>query len=261
MAVSPLQLALEDREAEEPQGVFTRRFVSGIAERRADRDGDGRVANAELLDYLRTESAAYCSRHPRDCEQGLTPTFEGGRELLVADAATGEPIGTSPAATAGGALAHDNEAGLRIEIRPSPRVRIGESVTYRVRSTRPGHLLIVDVSADETVTQLFPNRFSERTGESAAIGAGRVVEIPNAYYGFRLVAAPPLGRGNVFAIVTEDPVSLDDLLDPNRDLRPVANARDWLLALGERLRRPWMGEAGTREGRWSAARLVYEIVP
>ena len=42
-AVSPLQLALEDREAEAPQGVFTRRFVRGIAERLADRDGDGRV--------------------------------------------------------------------------------------------------------------------------------------------------------------------------------------------------------------------------
>ena len=260
MAVSPLQLALEDREAEEPQGVFTGRFVRGIAEQLADRNGDGRVANGELLDYLRTESAAYCSRHPGDCNEGLTPTFEGRRELLVVDAETGEPIGTSPADTAEGALVHDNEAGLRIEIRPSSRVRIGESVTYRVRSARAGHLLIIDVSADGTVTQLFPNRFSERTGESATIGAGHVVAVPNAYYGFRLVAAPPLGRGNVFAIVTEDPISLDDLLGPNRDLRPVTNARDWLLAIGERLRRPWMDEAGTRETRWSAARLDYEIV-
>ena len=32
-AVSPLQLALEDREADEPQGVFTRLFVRGIGER------------------------------------------------------------------------------------------------------------------------------------------------------------------------------------------------------------------------------------
>lgn len=265
-AVSPLQYALEDREADEPQGVFTSRFIRGIAERLADRDGDGRVVHAELLDYLRSESEAYCGRHPRDCEAGLTPSLEGRRDLLIHDVTTGAPVGglaaagTEPGATALGALGHDNAAGVRLEIRPSARVRVGESVTYRVRSERSGHLLMVDVAADGTVTQLFPNRFSERSGESATIETGSIVELPNAYYGFKLVASPPLGRGSVFAIVTEDAISLDDLVAPNRDLRPVANAQDWLLALGERLRKPWLGEAGTREARWSATRVEYEIV-
>ena len=266
-AVSPLQLALEDREAKDPQGVFTRRFVRGIAERLADRDGDGRVVHAELLDYVRSESEAYCSRHPRDCEAGLTPSLEGRRDLLVTDVATGaspaSAAGTpepDASTAAGGALGHGNAAGVRLEIRPSTRVRVGESVTYRVRSGRSGHLLIVDVAADGTVTQLFPNRFSERAGEGATIGAGRTVSIPNAYYGFRLVASPPLGQGSAFAIVTEDPIALDDLLSPNRDLRPVANAADWLLALGERLREPLLETTGTRQARWSAARVEYEIV-
>ena len=271
-AVSPLQLALEDREAEEPEGVFTRRFVRGIAERLADRDGDGRVVHAELLDYVRSESTAYCSRHRRDCEAGLTPTLVGPRDLLIADVGAGAPAGgttgslaggaseTEMGDAAGGALGHANAAGVQLAIKPSARVRVGESVTYRVQSGRAGHLLLVDVAADGTVTQLFPNRFSEQAGEGATVGAGRVVEIPNAYYAFRLVASPPLGRGNVFAVVTEDPISLDDLLGPNRDLRPVAGAKDWLLALGERLRAPWLGETGTREARWSAARVEYEIV-
>ena len=266
-AVSPLQLALEDREAAEPVGVFTRRFVRGIAERLADRDGDGQVLHGELLDYVRRESDAYCSRHKHDCEAGLTPTLEGWRDLLVTDVTTGASV-TSSAATpgpgvseaAGGALGHDNAAGVRLEMRPSVRVRDGESVTYTVESGRSGHLLIVDVAPDETVTQLFPNQWSERAGKGAAIRAGRVVEIPNAYYGFRLVAGPPYGRGNVYAIVTEDPIALDDLLGPNRDLRPVANAKDWLLALGERLREPLLEETGTRRARWSAARVEYEIV-
>lgn len=265
-AVSPLQFALEDREAKEPQGVFTRRFIRGVAERLADRDGDGRVLHAELLDYVRSESEAYCVRHPRDCEAGLTPSLEGRRDLLISDVATGAPVGgiasegTEAGAAAAGAFGHDNPAGVRLEIRPSARVRLGESVTYRVRSGRSGHLLMVDVAADGTVTQLFPNRYSERAGESATIEGGSIVEIPNAYYGFRLVAGPPPGRGSVFAIVTEDAVSLDDLVAPNRDLSPVENARDWLLALGERLREPWLGEAGTRETRWSATRVEYEIV-
>ena len=260
-AVSPLQLALEDREADEPQGVFTRLFVRGIGERLADRDGDGRVTHAELLDYVRLESAAYCSRHPRDCEAGLTPSLEGRRDLLMQDVAAGGPAGGTPDAAADSALGHGNAAGVRLEILPSARVRVGQSVAYRVRSGRAGHLLIVDVAADGTVSQLFPNRFSGRAEADATIEAGRPVEVPNAYYGFRLTASPPTGRGKVFAIVTEDPVSLDDLLGPHRDLRPVANARDWLLALGERLRQPWLGEAGTRAARWSAARVEYEIVP
>ena len=259
-AVSPLQLALEDREAEEPQGVFTRRFVQGIAERRADRNGDGRVAHAELLDWLRAESAAYCGRHPRDCEAGLTPSLEGPRDVLLLDATTGEPVdGGAAAAAAEGALGHGNEAGVALEVRPSARVRIGEAVTYRVRSGRAGHLLIVDAAADGTVTQLFPNRFSR--AEDARIAAGRAIEIPNAYYGFELVAGPPAGRGRVVAVVTEDPVSLDDLLGPNRDLMPVPDASAWLAALGERLREPVLGAEGTREARWSAAAVDYEIVP
>ena len=258
-AVSSLQVALEDRESPEPQGVFTSRFVSGIAERRADRDGDGHVVHAELLDYVRKESAAYCERYPGDCDAGLTPILEGPRDLLVTDVVTGEPV--SGPATADGTLGHDNQAGVSLEIKPSARVRIGQAVTYRVTSGRAGHLLIVDVAADGTVTQLFPNVHSERAGTGAAIAPGRAIEIPNAYYGFRLVAGPPTGQGTLFAIVTEDPVSLDDLLGPNRDLRPVADAEAWLIALGERLRQPWLGEDGTREARWSATRVPYEIVP
>ena len=214
LSTSALQLALEDREAEEPQGVFTRRFIRGIAERLADRDGDGRVVHAELLDYVRSESESYCSRHEGDCAAGLTPSLEGRRDLLIVDVATGASAGGTPEPevdeAAGGALGHGNAAGVSLDIRPSARVRVGESVTYKARSGRGGHLLIVDVAADGTVTQLYPNRFSERSGEGAAIAAGRIVEIPNAYYGFRLVASPPYGPGQVYAIVTEDPVALDD---------------------------------------------------
>ena len=262
-AVSPLQLALEDRESEEPQGVFTSRFVRGISERLADRNGDGRVVHVELLDYVRSESEAYCSRHPRDCKEGLTPSLEARRDLLMAEVMTGDPVvveETAPAAVAEDTLGYTNEAEVRLEIRPSTRLRLGETVTYRVRSARSGHLLVVDVSADG-VTQLFPNRYSDRAGKGAWIDAGRAIEVPNPYYGFSLEASPPTGEGALVAIVTEDPIVLDDLLDRNRDFQPVADPQGWLLALGERLRKPWPDEDRTREALWSAAWIDYEIVP
>ena len=241
--------------------MFTGRFVRGIIERSADRNRDGRVTHSELLDHVRSESEAYCSRHPGDCERGLTPLLEGPPDILARDVlVAGGPVDDTVEATADATLGHDNPAGVRLEIWPSARVRLGEEVVYRVRSERAGHLLIVDVATDGKVTQIFPNRWSEQAGAGAVIEAGRGIAIPNDYYGFRFVAGEPTGRGSLFAIVTEDPVSLDELLDPNRDLRPVADARRWLHALGERLRAPWQGAGEIREARWSAVRVEYEIV-
>ena len=262
-AVTATQLALEDVDAPRRQGVFTRRFVRGLAEKRADRNGDGRVVHAELLDYVRKQSDAYCEAHPTDCQWGLTPLLEGPPGTLAREViAAGAPSGDTPEAVADSALGHDNSAGVELEILPSARLRVGQEVRYRLRSGRPGHLLIVDVGADGTVTQIFPNAVSDERGAGTAISAGQEVVIPNRFYGFSFVIEPPVGRGSLFAVVTEDPVSLKDLTGPHRDFEPVADGQDWLLALGERLREPWMDEdEGVREARWSMAEAEYEIVP
>ncbi len=262
-AVASNQLALEDLEAQPPQGFFTGRFVRGIAERRADRDGDGRVVHSELLDYVRSESESFCARQQRHCPSGLTPQLEGPRGLLARDLeVVGPPRVPDAAEAAGAALGHGNSAGVRVEMLPSQRVRLGEKIKLRVHSARSGHLLLVDVAADGTVTQIFPNRWSERAGAGALIKAGRAVEIPNPYYGFSLPAREPTGSGVLFAVVTEDPVSLGDLASPEQAFEPVPDAPRWLFAIGERLREPLMSKDGawTRTRRWSHARLDYEIV-
>lgn len=260
-AVAAHQLALEDVEATERQGVFTRRFVRGIAERLADRNGDGRVVHTELLDYVRSESKSYCERNPSCRERGLTPTLEAPASVLARDVAVvGEPVEETPGAVAEGVLGHDNAADVRLEILPSSRVRMGEEVTFYVQSGRSGHLLVVDVGADGNMTQIFPNQWSDRAGKGTRIEARRPVVIPNAYYGFIVRAQPPPSRHALYAIVTEDRVSLDDLTSPNRDLAYVRDPVNWLLELGSRLREPWTDEDGTRETLWSMDRVEYEIV-
>ena len=174
-------LALEDREAQEPEGVFTRRFVRGIAEGLADRDGDGRVVHAELLDYVRSESTAYCSRHPRDCEAGLTPTLEGPRDLLIAGVAAGTPPDapadaaseTAVEAAAGGALGHANAAGGATG-HQAFGARAGRRVGHLpgAKAAAPGTCCSWMSRPMGTPTVLFPNRFSEQAGEGAAVGAG-----------------------------------------------------------------------------------------
>ena len=120
----------------------------------------------------------------------------------------------------------------------------------------------MDVAPDGEVTQLFPNRWSERAGAGAAIEAGSPIELPNPYYGFRLRAAEPAGQGILFAIVTEAPVSLDGLVSADRGFEAIPDAPRWLLAIGERLRDPLTAPDGTwtRTRRWSHARVDYEIV-
>lgn len=260
-AVAANQLALEDVEAPERQGFFTSRFVRGIAERQADRNGDGRVTHTELLDYVRSESESYCERQAA-CTLGLTPTLEAPEDALVRDVAVvRDPVAKTPEEVAETVLQHDNAAGVRLEIMPSPRVRVGEEVTFRVRSRRPGHLLIVNVNAAGKVGQFFPNRWSDRAGRGTEIETDRPVTIPNDHYDFPVIALPPTGRGALYAIVTEDRVSLDDLLSRNRDWAPVRDPTNWLLDLGNRLREPWTDQAETRQARWSMMRVEYEIVP
>ena len=267
-AVESNQLALEDLEAPERQGFFTGRFVRGIAEQHADSNSDGRILHGELLRYVRSESQAYCARQKKHCQRGLTPMLEGPPDVKMRDlrdlavvTTGGSTIGTAAEA----ALGHDNAAGVRLEILPSRRVRLGEEITFRVHSERSGHLMIVYVSADGDVRQLFPNKWSERAGAGARIAAGRTVEIPNPYYGFALTATEPVGQEILYAIVTEDPVSLDDLVSSDRGFEIVPDAPRWLLAIGERLDDPLTltKETGpyTRMRRWSYARVDYEIVP
>ena len=264
-AVASNQLALEDVEARPRQGFFTGRFVRGIAERAADRNGDGRIVHSELLDYVRSESEKYCARRQQDCPSGLTPLLEGPPDVEardVRDLAVVAHGGGAAAAVADAALGHDNAAGVRLEILPSSRLRLGEEIKIRVHSGRSGQLLLVNVAANGTVTQLFPNDLSRKFGALTRVEAGRTIEIPGPYYGFEIKADEPVGPGILFAVVTEDPVSLDDLAGADRGFKVVPDAPRWLLAIGKRLRDPLMDKDGawTRTRRWSYARANYEIV-
>jgi len=81
-AVASNQVALVD--IENPyRGVFTHRFIEGVEKKLADSNHDGQVTHAELLDYVRRESQAYCDRHKEQCTaRVLTPQLEARPEML-----------------------------------------------------------------------------------------------------------------------------------------------------------------------------------
>lgn len=256
-AVAPNQVALEDNHTNPHQGVFTRRFLHGITAKAADANKDGVISHAELLDYVMAESERYC-KNSRSCK-GLTPTLEVSKDLLAKDVLTGRSANTT-AASSQNLLAHGNDAAVTLDVLPGPRVRLGQTVTFRVNSERDGYLIVLDVNAANKLTQIFPNKFADRQGKSNKIFARRPVTIPDASYGFAFTASEPAGPGTLFAIVTEDPVSLEDVLNRHRDLNVVGDARTYLADIAERLRKPWReADGATRTVNWSFAEITYEI--
>ena len=106
------ELALVDSESAEPESVFTRRFIDGIS--LGVFGDDGRISHAKLLEHVRAESAAYCSRHKDKCEAGLSPQLEARRDMLAADVVTGRAP-EKPEDVPQSALVHGNTAGLAVD--------------------------------------------------------------------------------------------------------------------------------------------------
>ncbi len=258
-AVAAAQVALVDEEAEPRGGVFTRRFLAGLRDRRADRNGNGEVSYAELLDYLRQESAAYCQRRSQDCRLGLTPTLEidDAYQGQPAFAFSAKPMPVPELATE--LLAHDNRLQAKLEILPGATFRLGEIMQIRVTSPRDGYLVVLDLNARGQTTQIFPNQYSDKTGKGNQIHANRPITIPDATYGFQFFAREPVGRGQLLAIVSEDPVPLDGLLAQHKDLQVIARPETYLIALAQPLWQPWTGDQFNRQVAWSLVKVEYEI--
>lgn len=259
-AVTATQVALVERGANPYQGVFTRRFTAGLAERKADANGNGIVSYAELLNYVRDESQAYCEGPGRtDCRRNggrLTPTLEASPSILARDILTGRIADDMPG-QATDTLGQSNSRGLTLTILPKDRVRHGEKVVFQVESRTSGHLLMLDINADQQVTQIYPNEFSQRTNRRAEIAAGQVVRVPDRTYGFDFVAQPPLGDGVLIAILTQDPIELGDLR--GRGFQPQAHPADYLAGIAQALMKTVAEKLEARGVRWSMAYATYNI--
>ena len=238
------------------EGLFTKYFIEGVAERRADRNGNRVVSIAELLDYTRTKAENWCA-NAKECELGFTPNVEAPSEAMARAVV---PVGAE-SDDPGDIVGQDNQAGLRVEVLPKASARLGETVRFQVTSDRSGWLILLDINARGEVTQIFPNEIVREHGSDNRIAAGRPITIPDAYYGFAFTAREPLGEGALMAVVTEDRVELSDILGRHEDMEPIEDAKRYLTTLGDRLRKVWRSAGNNRASRWSSAITRYEIKP
>ena len=264
-AVRADQKALVDEELlpSEPGSVFTRRLLWGARDGKADTNADGIVSRSELHAYLVRESEAYCARNPHRCGNGLTPQLHaeaGGMERAAFSSVRVTLSAASNAAVAKDVLVRQaerlvaaSEHGVQLDIEPGTALPVGSSVDIVVESDQDGHLVLLDIDPTGRMVQIFPNRFSERSGVPDRIRAGETLRIPGADGGFRFSVEPPIGEGMLLAVVTEQGLQLSGLVSRHKDLTVIERPGAYLVELYEALR-----AAGGTD--WGRATREYEVV-
>jgi hypothetical protein len=247
------------------EGVFTRAFVDAIRDKGADTNRNGIVSDAEILAFLRDRAQAACAAAEDACPLGLTPT------LGPAAAAGNTPYpGASPAdgkLTADRILdyfARGNTVGIKLQQIPPSPIPVGtKNLRFRVTSPADGSLILLDLSDDGTLTQLFPNGFIRDRQRVGRIVADAPVTVPDDTYGIHFNATTP-NSGTLIALVTTGPMDLPVTVKTRKiEVIPREQAtQTFLPAIAAALDAPVdaAAETPTRSIDWSVATLRYQIV-
>lgn len=290
-AVSPTEYAIEDKDG----GVFTRFFLEGVVQKRADFNRNNQVSNAELLRYVRNQSANFCGRARSCAGEGrrMTPDFAGKQADLAAFG--GAPVPPKPPAaqpvpetvpentaapddaplppvTIQDVIAPDpvgsitdlftdqNPADLSLRLSTGPRMRIGDPVQFDFAANRGGHLMLFDLNPRGELFQIYPSPLSPMTVPTG--NAQWSMSIPNGTTAapVRIRASEPAGRGTLIAILMEDRIEPAlAMLPANAELAPIPDARSHLEALVTHLNDLKADADGARPFVWSAQVLPYSI--
>ncbi len=239
-----LMLRNEERRAGGAGSWFTENLLNGFRESQADLDNDGSVSRDELISFLQARSSAYCEANRNRCGNGLTPQmYASGTGAVTAF----ERVRHIPSQSKDisvrqvEAVSAASDAGVDLAIASGTRLEVGSVAEFVVTSQHDGFLILLDISPDGNIVQLYPNRFTSGAGAADPfadrIQAGASVHLPgeDARYHFR--AQPPAGDGVLFALVTEErSTALDQLTSRHKDLLPVARPRAYLSEMIEALR-------------------------
>lgn len=252
-ATSPSQFALVDEDAPTHRGVFTSRFVNGLAAKEADANHDSHVTGAELLDYVTAKSAEYCENHRNRCQAGLTPTLEGDAAVMLADVVTGKRVRKKQEGVVGPVA-----TGLDIQIEPGPRLRIGDRVRFRVTSELAGDFILIEYGPDGGITPLLPNPGAQI--ERYRIPAGVQRTVPDSAelgYAWFELGGPP-GAYRLIAVVTDGQIDQRRLVDALVTGGPDSFSDD----LHQQLRKRVVAFDGSVQApRFGVASIHYTILP
>jgi secreted trypsin-like serine protease len=162
----------------------------------------------------------------------------------------------------------DNAAGLTIAFDKGDEVSVGELVSYRVTTQKPGYLAVFDATPDGMLTQVFPNARSMNSPTGAAPEAARLLPerprlIPaprNPYEGFAIRIVEPRGKGFIVAVLSDQPVTSLDIPTMPKAFVTVEEAAAAIERLRTELSRGLRRVTDVRERpKWSVAVREYTV--
>jgi hypothetical protein len=267
-AVSASQAPLVDiSDPKRAGGIFTRLYIEGI-EGKADRNGNGKISNPELLGFLTEDSEGHCKSHAAACEMGLTPRLDPGPAHalgVLPEAAPAKAETITPDALTD-FLAKGNTLGISLRQSPEgPRTVGDKDIRFHVKSPHDGFLILFNLTDGGELIQLFPNQFSRKHNRDGRLRAGAELMVPDDYYGLRFDATAPTS-GQLVAIVTRDKIDLGETVATRAiEVIPRQEAVETVLpqiaaALGEPAANS-NPDVNTKSAEWSVATLRYEIKP
>jgi hypothetical protein len=160
-----------------------------------------------------------------------------------------------------------NTANVALQMSPDQPVGIGTKISFRVRTGKPGYLLLVDIDPSGKMSQIFPSPEMVAQSREAAtnfIKPGQELLIPNAAAqkrGFEYVITPPTGDAAVVAILSDRRVQLLDLPDDAQKPRTGAEAISYLAGWTSALRVADADTGRLQSSHWSFDIKPYSITP
>ena len=271
-AASATQTALIAGPDDKPQGLFSLLYAEGLGEGMADANKNGIISNAELLRHINRGATAYCAAFKKQCEMGLRPRLDPhhaygkaawvdrkrvtrARELRLSVSRLKDFLGTQ------------QSKSIEIEQFPPSPVTLGEAdIRYEVRSPASAFLILLNLTDDGRLFQLYPSQFGgkDEEGFGGLIEANSPLSVPTKSSGVKFAATEP-GKGHIIAIVTSDPVRFDEAI-ADRAISAVSRReaiKVYLARLSAGLHYPTNTrsvQANTAMSSWSIAMLPYEIV-
>lgn len=169
----------------------------------------------------------------------------------------GQPSNSSP----------NNSAGISVNFVQGETLKVGQAAQFRVTAGKSGYLLLIDITPDGKMTQIFPNArsLSTPTGgrpKSNFVDAARPILVPdskNPYEGFKFTTEPPLGEGLLVAILSADPLQSVPLPDAPKTM-DRNEALEYFATLTNELERDLQLSGVARRRDWSFATQPYRIV-
>lgn len=229
---------------------------------------DGSFAQIGVVSF----GGSPCNRNPSVFSRvsAFKGWIEANSGLKLGDKTTPKPApkpGPKPPAPKppGPNADRDNPAGIAVGFVQGQRVKVGQNAQFRVTTRRPGYLVLLDVTPDRKITQIYPNErsLSTPTGgrtKSNYVDATHPLLVPdrrNPYEGFDFTVEEPAGEGRLIAILSDKPLKSVTTSDLPKSMLGT-DAVDFLAKLTSELRQDLELQ---KSAGWSFAVGKYEIVP